>query len=102
MHYPDDRKSVEYKIQTKSGELIWVESIFGNFKNGEGLMATNLIFAETRNIERRKKLEDELQKQLDVEALFLKYSNSLINLQRKQISSEIYTSCFQKQLQNLK
>jgi len=90
IQYPDDRKSVEYKIHTKAGELIWVESIFGNFKNGEGLMATNLIFAETRNIERRKKLEDELQKQLDVEALFLKYSNSLINLQRKQISSEIY------------
>ncbi|MBL7799557.1 MAG: PAS domain S-box protein [Chitinophagales bacterium] len=86
----DDRKSVEYKIQTKSGAQIWVESIFGNFKNGEGLMSTNLIFAETRNIERRKKLEDELQKQLEVEALFLKYSNSLINLQRKQISSEIY------------
>lgn len=86
----DERKSVEYKIQTKNGTLIWVESIFGNFKNGEGLMSTNLIFAETRNIERRKKLEDELQKQLDVEALFLKYSNSLINLQRKQISSEIY------------
>jgi PAS domain S-box-containing protein len=86
----DERKSVEYKIQTKNGTLIWVESIFGNFKNGEGLMSTNLIFAETRNIERRKRLEDELQKQLDVEALFLKYSNSLINLQRKQISSEIY------------
>jgi PAS domain S-box-containing protein len=88
--HPDDRKSVEYKIQTKDGVLVWVESIFGNFKNGDGLMAANLIFAETRNIERRKKLEVELQKQLDVEALFLKYSNSLINLQRKQISSEIY------------
>ncbi len=86
----EERKSVEYKIRTKDGRLIWVESIFGNFKNGVGLMAANLIFAETRNIERRKKLESELQKQLEVEALFLKYSNSLINLQRKQISSEIY------------
>jgi hypothetical protein len=49
-------KVLSIKFKRKMGELIWVESIFGNFKNGEGLMATNLIFAETRNIERRKKV----------------------------------------------
>jgi PAS domain S-box-containing protein len=86
----DARKSIEYKIKTKTGELLWVESIFSNFKNANDVVDFKYFFAETRNIERRKKLEVELQYQLEVEALFLKYSNSLIKLDRKYINPEIY------------
>ena len=84
----DEKQSVEYRIQTNSGNFIWVESIFSRFKiDKRG--RTDMIFAETRNIEARKKLEEEIQTQLRMEELLIKHSSQFINLGRTEIQHGI-------------
>ncbi len=48
-----------------------------------------MIFAETRNIEARKKLEEEIQTQLRMEELLIKHSSQFINLGRTEIQHGI-------------
>lgn len=78
----------EYRICTKAGEVVWVESIFSSFKPSMG-SKEYLIIAETRNIEARKKHEEEIQKQLKAEELLVKYSNSFITVERNEIQANI-------------
>lgn len=85
---PNERIIVEYRIHPNTGKVIWVEtilSIFSVLPSGRDY----LIFAETRNIEERKELEEELKLQLDAEALLIKHTNNFINLQRTDISPGI-------------
>ncbi len=84
----ETRLSVEYKLKGVSGKEIWVESIFSAFKSAPGA-TDNLIFAETRDIETRKKLEEEIQKQLRVEEMLIKHSNQFINVERMEIKQGI-------------
>ncbi len=85
---PEEKQSAEYRIKTTSGKYIWVESIFSSFKmNRQG--KTELIFAETRNIENRKMLEEEIQRQLRMEEMLIKHSNQFINVGRAEIQQGI-------------
>lgn len=84
----NQKKSVEYRIITKSGSPVWVESIFSKFV-GAGDLSGQLIFAETRDIEVRKKLEEEIKQQLRIEELLIKHSNTFINVTRTEIHSGI-------------
>ncbi|MES2620712.1 MAG: ATP-binding protein [Bacteroidota bacterium] len=84
----DVRLSVEYKLKNVSNIEVWVESIFSAFKSAGGA-DENLIFAETRNIEERKKLEEEIQKQLRIEEMLIKHSNQFINVERMEIQQGI-------------
>jgi len=85
---PDEKCSVEYRVKTVQGDNIWVESIFSAFKvDHEG--KANLIFSETRNIEARKKLEEDIQQQLHMEEMLIKHSNQFINLGRTEIQQGI-------------
>jgi PAS domain S-box-containing protein len=84
----DEKQSVEYRIQTSSNTFVWVESIFSRFKiDQKG--RTDMIFVETRNIEARKKLEEEIQTQLRMEELLIKHSSQFINLGRTEIQHGI-------------
>jgi len=85
---PDEKCSVEYRVKTSQGENIWVESIFSGFKIGDNGQA-ELIFSETRNIEARKKLEEDIQQQLHMEEMLIKHSNQFINLGRTEIQQGI-------------
>ena len=85
---PDEKVSVEYRVKATSGELIWVESIFSGFKVSHTGKA-DLIFSETRNIEARKKLEEDIQQQLHMEEMLIKHSNQFINLGRTEIQQGI-------------
>ena len=78
------KQSVEYRITDKKGKTIWVESIFSLFKPDPN-QADELIFAETRDIEARKKLEQEIQQQLVVEEMLIRHSNQFINVDRSEI-----------------
>ena len=90
---PGQKQSIEYRIKVKSGEQVWVESIFSGFKQGNDEDAkTELIFAETRDIEVRKQLENEIKKQLQVEGMLIKYSNQFINVERTEIQRSIDTA----------
>ncbi|MFN8288207.1 MAG: ATP-binding protein [Chitinophagales bacterium] len=82
------KKSVEYRIITKEGQALWVESIFSPFK-GAVDKSGPLIFAETRDIEVRKKLEEEIQYQMRIEELLIKHSNNFINVSRTEIHGGI-------------
>ncbi|MDB5283461.1 MAG: hypothetical protein JWO06_2536, partial [Bacteroidota bacterium] len=85
---PETKQSVEYRIKTMDDAFIWVESIFSGFKlSAKG--RADLIFAETRNIETRKKLEHEIQQQLHVEEMLIKHSNQFINVGRTEIQHGI-------------
>lgn len=85
---PEVKQSVEYRIITKPGEMIWVESIFSSFRE-EKNTKSKLIFIETRDIEVRKKLEAEIHLQLEVEEMLIKYSNQFINVERTEIQRSI-------------
>jgi PAS domain S-box-containing protein len=85
---PEEKQSVEYRIKSTNGGLIWVESIFSSFKISQTGKA-DLIFAETRNIETRKKLEEEIQQQLRMEEMLIKHSNQFINVGRAEIQNGI-------------
>jgi PAS domain S-box-containing protein len=85
---PEEKQSIEYRIKTTRGNLIWVESIFSSFKSTQTGKA-DLIFAETRNIETRKQLEEEIQQQLHMEEMLIKHSNQFINVGRTEIQSGI-------------
>ena len=85
---PEEKCSVEYRVKTTSGQLIWVESIFSSFNIGSTGQA-DLIFSETRNIEARKKLEEEIQQQLHMEEMLIKHSNQFINVGRTEIQQGI-------------
>ncbi len=78
------RLNTEFRLVSSSGKHIWVESIFSSFRSGPGLNE-KLIFAETRNIEKRKELEQEIQQKLKVEEMLIKHSNEFINVDRKEI-----------------
>ena len=75
-------------MKNATGEEVWVESIFSAFQSA-GSTNENLIFAETRDIEERKKLEEEIQKQLRVEEMLIKHSNQFINVERMEIQHGI-------------
>lgn len=83
---PDARVNREYRIKNADGRYVWVESIFSAF-SGSGESA--LIFAETRDIEVRKKLEEEIQQQLKVEEMLIKHSTQFINVDRTEIQPGI-------------
>lgn len=80
----DVKLNSEFRIINSSGKEIWVETIFSSFKSGPGL-SEKLIFAETRNIEKRKQLEQDIQQKLKVEEMLIKHSNEFINVERKEI-----------------
>ena len=85
---PEEKCSVEYRVKTTLGNTIWVESIFSGFKIGRNGLA-ELIFSETRDIEARKKLEEDIQQQLHMEEMLIKHSNQFINLGRTEIQHGI-------------
>jgi len=85
---PEEKCSVEFRVKETNGNLIWVESIFSSFKIGRTGQA-DLIFSETRNIETRKKLEEEIQQQLYMEEMLIKHSNQFINVGRTEIQQGI-------------
>jgi len=84
----DARLSLEYRVRTSDGSFVWVESIFSSFDKSPTDRG-GLIFAETRNIESRKKLEEEIQHQLKVEEMLIKHSTQFINVERGEIQSGI-------------
>lgn len=85
----DERVSLEYRLRRQNGELVWVESIFSSFDTRIDEGGVGLIFAETRNIESRKKLEEEVKHQLKVEEMLIKHSTQFINVERSEIQSNI-------------
>lgn len=85
----DERVSLEYRLRRQNGELVWVESIFSSFDTREEDGGAGLIFAETRNVESRKKLEEEVRHQLKVEEMLIKHSTQFINVERGEIQSNI-------------
>lgn len=85
---PDARVNREYRIKKADGTSIWVESIFSPFDSGPDRKG-DLIFAETRDIEVRKKLEQEIQQQLKVEEMLIKHSTQFINVDRTEIQTGI-------------
>ena len=85
----DERVSLEYRLRTKNNELVWVESIFSSFDTRVQEGGAGLVFAETRNIESRKKLEEEVKHQLKVEEMLIKHSTQFINVERGEIQSNI-------------
>ncbi len=85
---PEEKCSVEFRVKALNGNLIWVESIFSSFKVSRTGKA-DLIFSETRNIEARKKLEEEIQQQLYMEEMLIKHSNQFINVGRTEIQQGI-------------
>ena len=85
---PEEKCSVEYRIKTPNDELVWVETIFSSFNVGHTGKA-DLIFSETRNIEARKKLEEDIQQQLHMEEMLIKHSNQFINVGRTEIQQGI-------------
>jgi PAS domain S-box-containing protein len=85
---PEEKCSVEYRVKTINGDNIWVESIFSGFKIDHTGHA-ELIFSETRNIEARKKLEEEIKQQLYMEEMLIKHSNQFINVGRTEIQQGI-------------
>ncbi len=87
----DGRQSVEYRINVKGGNYLWVESIFSLFKPDPN-SNTKLIFTETRDIETRKMLEAEIQQQMKVEEMLIKHSNQFINVERSEIQQNIDTA----------
>ena len=88
---PDHKQSVEYRMKSHDGKEVWVESIFSGFRKGENTKS-DLIFAETRDIEVRKRLENEIKQQLIVEGMLIKYSNQFINVERTEIQHSIDTA----------
>ena len=98
---PDKKQNVEYRIKGKDSTEVWVESIFSLFKPDPNLPA-EFIFSETRDIEARKKLEEEIQKQLRVEEMLIKFSNRFINMERMEIQQGINVALgeFGKMLQS--
>jgi PAS domain S-box-containing protein len=84
----DTRVNREYRIKKADGTYVWVESIFSSFDSGPNKKG-DLIFAETRDIEARKKLEEEIQQQLKVEEMLIKHSNQFINVDRTEIHAGI-------------
>lgn len=87
----EGRQSVEYRINVKGGNHLWVESIFSLFKPDPN-SNTKLIFTETRDIETRKMLEAEIQQQMKVEEMLIKHSNQFINVERSEIQQNIDTA----------
>jgi len=85
---PEEKCSVEFRMKTVQGSNVWVETIFSSFKIGRTGQA-DLIFSETRNIETRKKLEEEIQQQLYMEEMLIKHSNQFINVGRTEIQQGI-------------
>lgn len=85
----DERVSFEYRLRRQNGELVWVESIFSSFDIRVEDGGAGLIFAETRNVESRKKLEEEVKHQLKVEEMLIKHSTQFINVERGEIQSGI-------------
>lgn len=85
---PEEKCSVEFRVKSIDGTEVWVESIFSSFKIGYDGQA-DLIFSETRNIEARKKLEEEIQQQLLMEEMLIKHSNQFINVGRTEIQQGI-------------
>lgn len=84
----DARVNREYRIKKADGSYVWVESIFSPFDSGPDRKG-DLIFAETRDIEIRKKLEEEIQQQLKVEEMLIKHSTQFINVDRTEIQAGI-------------
>lgn len=78
----------EYRVKKADGTYIWVESIFSSFDSAPDRKG-DLIFAETRDIEVRKKLEQEIQQQLKVEEMLIKHSTQFINVDRTEIQAGI-------------
>lgn len=91
MAHKDSRERLEYRLKNHDGNYIWVESIFSTFAAREGSTQI-LLFAETRNIEERKKQEDELRQQMIVEEMLIRHSNQFINVDRAEIQSGIDTA----------
>lgn len=86
--HPEERVSCEYRMNRNDGTHVWVESIFSAFETASGKKG-DLIFAETRDIESRKKLQDEIQHQLKVEEMLIKHSTQFINVDRTEIQQGI-------------
>ncbi len=86
--HTERRKSVEYRILMKNENYLWVESIFSLFRPDPN-SPNELVFAETRDIEARKKLEAEIQQQMKVEEMLIKHSNQFINVDRTEIQQNI-------------
>ncbi len=84
----ESRDRLEYRLKNADGNFIWVESIFSTFAAKEGSSQV-LIFAETRNIEERKKQEEEIKQQMTVEEMLIRHSNQFINVDRAEIQSGI-------------
>lgn len=82
------RVNLEYRIKHTEGTFVWVESIFSSFDSAPDRKG-DLIFAETRDIEVRKKLEEEIQQQLKVEEMLIKHSTQFINVDRTEIQAGI-------------
>ncbi len=86
--HPEARVIREYRVKRNDGTHVWVESIFSVFKTASGAKS-DLIFVETRDIESRKKLEEEIQHQLKVEEMLIKHSTQFINVDRTEIQQGI-------------
>lgn len=84
----NDRERLEYRLKSADGNFIWVESIFSTFAAREN-SSDVLIFAETRNVEERKKQEDEIKMQMVVEEMLIRHSNQFINVDRAEIQHGI-------------
>lgn len=80
--------NVEYRTVHKAGYTVWVESIISPFKSSANSNEL-LYFLETRDIEARKQLEAEIQQQIKVEELLIRYSNSFINAPRTEIQNAV-------------
>ncbi len=84
----NDRQRLEYRLKSADGNFIWVESIFSTFAARENSTDV-LIFAETRNVEERKKQEEEIKMQMVVEEMLIRHSNQFINVDRAEIQHGI-------------
>lgn len=84
----NDRQRLEYRLKSADGKFIWVESIFSTFAARENSRDV-LLFAETRNVEERKKQEEEIKMQMVVEEMLIRHSNQFINVDRAEIQHGI-------------
>jgi PAS domain S-box-containing protein len=84
----NDRQRLEYRLKSANGNFIWVESIFSTFAAHENSQDV-LLFAETRNVEERKKQEEEIKMQMVVEEMLIRHSNQFINVDRAEIQHGI-------------
>lgn len=88
---PEEKKSIEFRILTKTGQPVWVETILSTFRSTPD-SKDRLIFTETRDITDRKKLEAEINQQMQAEELLIKHSNRFINIDRTEIQKNIDTA----------